>query len=67
MNCPKYIRDKIIRRAELAVKFMEVDYEIAEWIEKQGIDSTFALPGHVEALCGGFQAAKDCLKDIEEA
>ena len=67
MKCPKYIKDKIMRRAELALKFMEVDCEIAEWIEKQGINSEYTLPGYVEALCGGYQAARDCLKDIEEA
>lgn len=66
MKCPKYIKDKIMRRARLAVKFMQVDHDIAEWIEKQGIDSDYSLPGYVEALCGGYQAAKDCLKDIEE-
>ena len=67
MKCPKYIRDKIMKRAELAVKFMNVDYDIAEWITNQGINSEYALPCYVEALCGGYQAAKDCLKDIEEA
>lgn len=67
MKCPKYIKDKIMRRAELAVKFMKLDNEIAEWIETQGINSEYSLPGYVEALCGGYQAAEDCLKDIEEA
>ena len=67
MKYPKYIKDKIMRRAKFAVKFMELDVEIAECIEKQGIDSEYALPGYVEALCGGYQAAKNCLKDIEEA
>lgn len=67
MKCPKYIKDKIIKRAKLAMEFMRVDYDIAEWITKQGINSEYSLPGYVEALCGGYQAAKDCLKDIEEA
>ena len=67
MNCPKYIKDKIRRRAEFAVKFMALDSEIAEWIAEQGIDSEYAMPCYVEALCGGYQAAEDCLKDIEEA
>lgn len=67
MKCPKYIRDKIMKRAELAVKFMKLDNEIAEWIEAQGIDSEYSLPGYVESLCGCYQAAEDCLKDIEEA
>lgn len=56
-----------MRRAKLAMEFMRVDYDIAEWITKQGINSEYSMPGYVEALCGGYQAAKDCLKDIEEA
>lgn len=67
MKCPKYIKDKIMRRAELAVKFMKLDGEIAEWINKQEINSVYRQVGYVEALCGGRQAAEDCLKDIEEA
>lgn len=66
MKCPKYIKDKIIKRAELAMKFMQVDHDIAEWITKQGTNSEYSMPGYVEALCGGYQAAEDCLKDIEE-
>lgn len=48
------------------MKFMQVDHDIAEWITKQGINSEYSMPGYVEALCGGYQAAEDCLKDIEE-
>lgn len=65
MRCPKYIRDKIHRRAEYARKFNDLDMEIAEWISSRGIDCEYALPGYVEALCGEYKAAEDTIRDIE--
>ena len=65
MKCPKYIKDKIIQRAKYADKFLQLDGEISEWMAQQGIDSEYALSGYVEALCGTYLAAEECIKDIE--
>lgn len=67
MTCPKYIKDKILLRAKYAIKFMELDNEIAEWMQSNNIDSEYSLPGYVESLCGGYRAAEENIKDIEEA
>ena len=67
MECPKYIKDKIIQRAKYADKFLQLDNEISSWITKQGIDSEYALSGYVEALCGTYTAAEECIKDIESS
>lgn len=67
MTCPKYIKDKILLRAKYAIKFMKLDKEIAEWMQSNNIDSEYSLPGYVESLCGGYRAAEETIKDIEEA
>ena len=67
MNCPKYIKDKILLRAKYAIKFMELDNEIAEWMQSNNIDSEYSLPGYVESPCGGYSAAREVIKEIEEA
>lgn len=67
MTLPKYIKDKILLRAKYAIKFMELDNEIAEWMQANNIDSEYSLPGYVESLCGGYSAAKEVIKEIEEA
>ena len=46
---------------------MELDNEIAEWMQSNNIDSEYSLPGYVESLCGGYRAAEENIKDIEEA
>lgn len=67
MKCPKYIKDKILLRAKYAIKFMELDCDICNWMQANNIDSEYSLPGYVESLCGGYSAAKETLKDIENA
>ena len=67
MKVPEYLRKKIMRRAKLAEEFNKLDREIAEWIEDHGIDSEFAMSGYVESLCGEYSAARQTIKDIEEA
>lgn len=65
MKCPKYIKDKILLRAKYAVKFLQLDYGICEWMQDNNINSDYALPGYVETLCGGYSAAKETIADIE--
>ena len=67
MKCPKYIKDKILLRAKYAIKFMELDNEIAEWMQFNNIDSEYSLLGYVESLCGGYSAAKEVIREIGEA
>lgn len=67
MKVPEYLRKKIMRRAKLAEEFNNLDREIAQWIEDHGIDSEFAMSGYVESLCGEYGAARQTIKDIEEA
>lgn len=37
MKIPKYIEDMISRRATYAAKLMDVDYELSQWLEKNGV------------------------------
>ena len=67
MKCPKYIKDKILLRARYAMRFTELDYGICSWMQANNIDSEYSLPGYVESLCGGYSAAKEVIKEIEEA
>lgn len=67
MKCPSYIKNKIIQRAKYAEKFLQLDGEIADWMTQQRIDSEYSLSGYVEALCGTYSAAEECIKDIENA
>ena len=34
MECPKYIREALLRRANHASAFLDLDWIIAEWLEK---------------------------------
>ena len=67
MRCPKYIKDRILLRAKYAIKFMELDHDICSWMQANNIDSEYSLPGYVESLCGGYSAAREVIKEIEEA
>lgn len=67
MTLPKYIKDKILLRAKYAIKFMELDCDICSWMQVNNIDSEYSLPGYVESLCGGYSAAREVIKEIEEA
>lgn len=37
MKCPNYIRDALKQRARYARRFMELDWMIAEWLEKHDL------------------------------
>lgn len=37
MKMPKYIEQKLDRRAKLAMELMNIDSELTEWIEKNAI------------------------------
>ena len=67
MTLPKYIKDKILLRAKYAIKFIELDCDICSWMQPNNIDSEYSLPGYVESLCGGYSAAREVIKEIEEA
>lgn len=67
MTLPKYIKDKILLRAKYAIKFIELDCDICSWMQANNINSEYSLPGYVESLCGGYSAAKEIIKEIEEA
>ena len=38
MKIPKYIEQKLDRRARLATDLMTVDFELTEWIDKNNIE-----------------------------
>lgn len=67
MKCPKYMKEKILLRAKYAIRFMKLDCEICEWMQDNNINSEYTLPGYVESLCGGYNAAKETLQDIENS
>lgn len=37
MKIPKYIEQKLNYRAKLAEKLIEIDYQLTEWIDNNGI------------------------------
>ena len=37
MKIPKYVENMISKRASYAAKLMDVDYELTQWLEKNGV------------------------------
>ena len=66
MRCPQYIKDLCIRRAKAATKFMDYDYEIAEWLEKHNIEvEDFDIHTGCESICNPYPSSYRIIKAIE--
>lgn len=71
VKCPKYIKQKIERRAKHADCFLNLDSEICEWMEKHGIDITDQkFSDHIltgaESLCNPYASKDVLIQRIEE-
>lgn len=67
MECPKYIREALLRRANHASAFLDLDWTIAEWLEKHGIDvNNEDIHGGCESYVNPYESSKRILKAIEE-
>lgn len=67
MECPKYIKEALIRRANHASAFLDLDWKIAEWLEKNNIEVDFEdIHGGSESYVNPYDSANRILKAIEE-
>lgn len=66
MKCPKYIKEKIMKRALYANKFNSLDLEISVWLDENHIDTEHQY-GYVDDLVNPDASAIELLKDIERA
>ena len=64
MKCPKYIEKVIDQRAYAAARFNHLDRVIADWCEKNDVDTDF-IHGYVETIVNPYSAAIAIKKDIE--
>ena len=67
MECPKYIREALLRRANHASAFLDLDWKIAEWLEKNNIEVDFEdIHGGSESYVNPYESSKRILQAIEE-
>lgn len=70
MKIPKYVQDKIYQRAKAAERFMSLDKDISDWLEKKGFDlSSPPMSDHTRlgapSLCEPWMSAHFLNKVIE--
>ena len=70
VTCPTYIKNKIRSRANHAMRFLQLDCEICDWMEKQGIDITAPqFSDHIltgaESLCNPYNSEAALIEEIE--
>lgn len=68
--CPTYIKNKIRSRANHAMRFLQLDCEICDWMEKAGIDITAPqFSDHIltgaESLCNPYSSEVVLIQEIE--
>lgn len=67
MECPKYIREALLRRANHASAFLDLDWMIAEWLEKNGVEvESEDIHGGCESYVNPYESSRRILKAIEE-
>lgn len=68
MNCPKYIKDALVRRAKAAYILLETDREVAEWLKKHHIKvEADDIRGGCESYFNPNESMYRILKAIQEA
>lgn len=67
MKCPKYIKRKLLTRRRAAERFLDLDYEISEWLEAHGLreETESDAFGCVDALLNAAGCEKRILAAIE--
>ena len=67
MECPKYIRDALRKRADFAERVFELDCMIADWLDKNGVDVDFEdVRGGCEIYVNPHESSNRVLQAIEE-
>ena len=69
MKCPNYIRDLCYKRARAAAKFMDYDYAIYEYLEKNNIThivEDYDILTGCESICNPFPSADRIIQAIED-
>jgi hypothetical protein len=70
MNCPKYIKKLLYKRAKAAANFTSYDVDIVEWLEKNNlIDSVeeYDIATGCESICNPYASSERILQVIENA
>ena len=68
MRCPNYIKELCLKRAKAASKFMDYDYEIAQWLENHHIEvEDYDIHTGCESIVNPFPSSYRIIKAIEEA
>lgn len=67
MKVPKYIKDKLLRRARCASQFTDLDCDIADWLDKNNIEvEEYDICGGCEAYVNPYESIKRILQAIED-
>lgn len=67
MKCPQYIIDLLRKRAESAERFLHYDVQLAEWLEKNGIEvETYDIGGGVESISNPWASSLRIKDAIEQ-
>ena len=66
MKCPKYISQALDQRAKLASRFMELDYMIAEFLDRNDVFvEDYDIRGGCESYVNPFDSSRRILEAIE--
>ena len=67
MKCPQYIKELLRKRAACAENFTNYDCQIADWLEKHGIEvETYDIGGGCESISNPWRSSNRILEAIEE-
>ena len=68
MKCPEYIKDLCLKRAKAASRFMDYDYEIAQWLKNHNIEvEDYDICTGCESIVNPYPSSDRIIKAIEEA
>lgn len=70
MDCPKYIREALKKRAKAAFNYLKYDYMVSTWLESKDLDfkvEEYDIRTGVESLMNPYASSKRVLDVIEKA
>lgn len=66
MKCPKYIKELCMKRARAASKFLDYDWDIAQWLDDHNISvEECDIRTGCESLCNPFPSSRRIIEAIE--
>lgn len=66
MKCPKYIKDLCYKRAKMADKFSQYDWEIADYLDKHNIEvEDYDINTGCESICNPYASSERIIQAIE--